>query len=69
MQGAAGAVIGLAILFAAYWYMGSNIEPGSFSGLLTIRFLSPLIMGIIILLSMLVGWFGSYISLKQYLKV
>ena len=68
MQGAAGALIGLAILFAAYWYMASHIEPGSFPGLFTIRFLSPQMVGIIILLSMLVGWFGSYISLKQYLK-
>ena len=68
MQGAAGAVIGLVILLAAYWYMASNIEPGSFSGLFSIRFLSPLMVGLIILLSMLVGWFGSYISLKQYLK-
>jgi cell division protein FtsX len=48
--------------------MVSHIEPGSFSGLFSIRFLSPLMVGIMILLSMLVGWFGSYISLKQYLK-
>jgi cell division transport system permease protein len=68
MQGAAGAIIGLAVLFAAYAYMASHIEPGSFSGLFSIRFLSPLMVGIMILLSMLVGWFGSYISLKQYLK-
>jgi cell division transport system permease protein len=67
MQGAAGAVIGLCILFAGYWYMVSNIEPGSFSGLFSIRFLSPLMVGSIILISMLVGWFGSYLSLKQYL--
>ncbi|MGD2099303.1 MAG: permease-like cell division protein FtsX [Desulfobacterales bacterium] len=68
MQGAAGAVIGLAILFAAYGYLSSNIEPATFSGLFSIRFLSPQLVAAIILLSMLVGWFGSYISLKQYLK-
>lgn len=68
IQGAAGAGIGLAILFTVYWYMASNIEPGSFSGLIAIRFLSVPMVGVIILLSMLVGWFGSYISLKQYLK-
>ncbi|MBT8332261.1 MAG: ABC transporter permease, partial [Deltaproteobacteria bacterium] len=67
--GAAGAGIGLAILFMAYWYMASNIEPDSFSGLIAIRFLSVPMVGVIILLSMLVGWFGSYISLKQYLKI
>ncbi|MGD8722723.1 MAG: permease-like cell division protein FtsX [Desulfobacterales bacterium] len=68
MQGAAGAVIGLAILFAAYGYLSSNIEPATFSGLFSIRFLSPQLVAAIILFSMLVGWFGSYISLKQYLK-
>jgi cell division transport system permease protein len=68
MQGAVGAAIGLALLFFAYWLMASNIEQETFSGLFTIRFLSPLMAGLIILLSMLVGWFGSYISLKQYLK-
>lgn len=68
MQGAIGAVIGLTILLVAYWFMASNIEQETFSGLFTVRFLSPQMAGLIILLSMLVGWFGSYISLKQYLK-
>jgi len=69
LQGALGAGIGLAILFFAYLAIVSNIEQGWFSGLFQIRFLSPLMSGAIILLSMLVGWFGSYLSLKQYLKV
>ena len=69
LQGALGAGIGLAILFFAYLAIISNIEQGWFSGLFQIRFLSPLMSGAIILLSMLVGWFGSYLSLKQYLKV
>jgi cell division transport system permease protein len=68
MQGAVGAVIGLALLFVAYWLMASNIEQETVSGLFSIRFLSPLMAALIILLSMLVGWFGAYISLKQYLK-
>jgi cell division transport system permease protein len=69
LQGALGAGIGLAILFFAYLAIVSNIEQGWFSGLFQIRFLSPLMSGAIILLSMLVGWFGSYLSLKQYLKI
>ena len=69
LQGALGASIGLAVLFFAYLVIASNIEQGLFSGLFQIRFLSPLMLGVIILLSMLVGWFGSYLSLKQYLKV
>ena len=68
LQGALGAGIGLAVLFSAYLAIVSNIEQGWFSGLFQIRFLSPLTSGAIILISMLVGWFGSYLSLKQYLK-
>jgi cell division protein FtsX len=48
--------------------MASNIEQGFFSGLFSIQFLSPLISGAIVLTSMLVGWLGSYLSLKQFLK-
>lgn len=68
LQGAIGACIGLSILFIAYLVIASNIEQGFFSGLFHIRFLSPFMLGAIILLSMLVGWFGSYLSLQQYLK-
>jgi cell division transport system permease protein len=68
LQGALGAGIGLAVLFFAYLVIASNIEQGLFSGLFQIRFLSALMLGAIILLSMLVGWFGSYLALKQYLK-
>ncbi|MCK4984564.1 MAG: permease-like cell division protein FtsX, partial [Desulfobacterales bacterium] len=63
LQGALGACIGLAILFVAFLFMASNIERGFFSGLFNIQFLSPLFLGIIILISMLVGWLGSYLSL------
>ena len=68
IQGALGAGIGLAVLFFAYLAIVSNIEQGWFSGLFQIRFLPPLMLGAIILISMLVGWLGSYLSLKQYLK-
>ena len=68
LQGAFGAGIGLALLFAAYLAVASNIEQGLFSGQFHIRFLSPFTLGTIILISMLVGWFGSYLSLKQYLR-
>ena len=69
LQGALGASIGLIILFVVFWFMTSNIERGFFSGLFNIQFLSPLISGAIFLISILTGWLGSYISLKQYLKV
>jgi cell division transport system permease protein len=69
LQGALGASIGLIILFVVFWFMTSNIERGFFSGLFDIQFLSPLISGAIFFISVLAGWLGSYISLKQYLKV
>ncbi|MGD9226634.1 MAG: permease-like cell division protein FtsX [Desulfobacterales bacterium] len=68
LQGALGAAIGLTVLFVAFLFMASNIEQGFFSGLFSIQFLSPLISGAIVLTSMLVGWLGSYLSLKQFLK-
>jgi len=69
LQGALGASIGLIILLVFFWFMASNIERGFFPGLFNIHFLSPQISGAIFLTSVLVGWLGSYISLKQYLKV
>jgi len=69
LQGALGAGIGLIVLFAVFVFLVSNIKQGFFSGFFNIRFLSPLIAGAILLTSALAGWLGSYISLKQYLKV
>jgi cell division transport system permease protein len=69
LQGALGAGIGLIVLFAVFLFLASNIEQGFFSGFFNIRFLSPLISSAILLTSALAGWLGSYISLKQYLKV
>jgi cell division transport system permease protein len=68
LQGALGAAIGLAVLFVAFLFIAANIEQGFFSGLFNIQFLSPLVSGAVVLTSMLVGWLGSYLSLKQFLK-
>jgi cell division transport system permease protein len=69
LQGALGAGIGLIVLFAVFLFLTSNLEQGFFSGFFNIRFLSPMIGGAILLTSALAGWLGSYISLKQYLRV
>ena len=68
IQGALGAVIGLVILYIAFIFISSNVEQGFFPGLFRFQFLSPSIIGLILLGSMLVGWLGCYISLKQFLK-
>ena len=68
IQGALGAVIGLAMLYIAFIFVSANIEKGFFPGLFRFHFLSPGILLVILLVSMLVGWLGCFISLKQFLK-
>ena len=68
IQGALGGIIGLAALFAAYIYISTNVEQGLSSDLLHIRFFSLRQSSTIILCSMLVGWLGCFISLRQFLK-
>ncbi len=68
IQGALGAAIGLMMLFVSFFFISSNIEQGFSPGLFHLQFLSPTAVGGILLASMLVGWLGCYISLKQFLK-
>ena len=68
IQGALGAAIGLVMLSISFYFVSSNIEQGFSAGLFRLQFLSPKIIGGILLGSMLVGWLGCYVSLKQFLK-
>jgi len=68
IQGALGASIGLVMLSISFYFVSSNIEQGFSAGLFRLQFLSPKIIGGILLGSMLVGWLGCYVSLKQFLK-
>ena len=68
IQGALGGIIGLAALFATFIYISTSVEHGLSSDLLHIRFLSLRLFITIILCSMLVGWLGCFISLRQFLK-
>ncbi len=68
IQGALGASTGLVMLFVSFIIISSNIGQGFSPGLFYLQFLSPTTMGGIMLSSMLVGWLGCYISLKQFLK-
>ncbi|MEA3428069.1 MAG: permease-like cell division protein FtsX [Thermodesulfobacteriota bacterium] len=67
IQGALGGIIGLALLFAAFVCITINVEHGLSSGL-HVRFLSFRLFSIIMLCSILVGWLGCFISLRQFLK-
>jgi cell division transport system permease protein len=68
IQGALGAVIGLGMLYLAFFLVTSNADRQFLQGLFHLQFLPPKITGAILLGSMLVGWLGCYISLKQFLK-
>ena len=69
MQGFLGGVLGLAILLGAYIMVSTGIAR-NFDAYVyfNIQFLSPKIIGLIILGSTFLGWFGCYLSLRQILK-
>jgi cell division transport system permease protein len=67
-QGALGAIIGLTALYISFQFLTTSGEHGLFSGFFQIRFVPIKILLSIIGCSMLVGWLGCYLSLKQYLK-
>jgi cell division transport system permease protein len=68
IQGGLGAFIGLVMRLISFVVISANIEQGVSPGLFRLQFLSPTTIGGILLGSMLVGWLGCYISLKQFLK-
>jgi cell division transport system permease protein len=68
IQGALGAVIGLGMLYFAFYFITSNVNQDFMPDLISLNFLPPTILGGILLGSMLVGWLGCFISLKQFLK-
>jgi len=68
IQGALGAVVGLGILYLSFFLIAANVDHEFLPGLFHLKFIPPAILGEILLGSMLVGWLGCYISLKQFLS-
>jgi len=68
IQGALGAIIGLGLLYLSFFFISANVEQEFMPGLFRLKFIPPIILGEILLGSMLIGWLGCYISLKQFLK-
>ena len=68
IQGALGGIGGLFILFVAFTFITSNIEQGLITGLSGVQFLSPFLSMVILFCSMVIGWLGCFISLKQFLN-
>ncbi len=68
IMGGVGGIAGILILYLAYVLLITNIDLNFVSFYFTIKFLPFIISLAIILFSMLTGWIGCYISLKQLLK-
>ena len=68
LQGAAGALIGLFLLYAGFLWINAHISQGVLGSGFSLHFFSPGTCGMILLTSMLIGWIGCYLSLRQFLK-
>ena len=66
--GGLGALLGLGVLFGSFYFISSNVERELLPDFFHLQFFSPFMIALILLGSMLVGWLGCYISLKQFLK-
>jgi cell division transport system permease protein len=69
VQGALGGFLGLGVLFIAFQLLNTSVQTEYFSEFFQMRFLSPMMLAAIVGASMLMGWLGCYLSLKQYLKI
>ena len=68
MQGAAGTIVGLAVLFLGYVSLSSHFEHSLSGGTVNVRFFSAGACAAIAAVGVLIGWLGCWISLKQFLK-
>jgi len=68
IQGAVGGIIGLGALFIVFTIISSNVSQDITTGMFQIHFLPSLILVAIVISSMIVGWLGCFVSLKQFLK-
>ena len=68
IQGLAGATIGLGMLFAVFSFLATGVEQSAVAGLFEIRFLSADMIAAIVAASMIVGWLGCHVSLRQSLR-
>ncbi len=64
--GAVGGSLGLAALLACYLLVAANLAQGFAGALLDLRFLPPSAIFGILGCSMLVGWLGCFLSMRQF---
>ena len=68
LQGLFGSLIGLVLLYAAYFAIGSRFGPTLSAEMISIRFFGPHISAVIIACGMATGLLGSFFSLRQFMK-
>ena len=68
IQGALGGGLGLGVLFLLYLAASSNVASGVSPDWIRIQFLPPQAVLLIFASSLMVGWLGCYLALKQYMK-
>ncbi len=66
--GGCGAIFGLAVLFAVFNLLAARMGQEVLAGLLQVRFLPPQTLAGVTMASMLVGWLGCHLSLRQFLR-
>ena len=69
IQGGLGTLVGLGVLYLGYYSLLAQFSGNLTDGLLTVRFFSPSICLAVVLGGIFVGWLGSLVSLKQFMKV
>jgi cell division transport system permease protein len=68
LQGLFGSLIGLALLYTAYFTVGSRFGPALSVEMISIRFFDPKICAAIVGGGMATGLLGSFFSLRQFMK-
>ncbi|MBF0451257.1 MAG: ABC transporter permease [Candidatus Magnetomorum sp.] len=69
IHGLVGGMIGLSILYGLFYYLTIYNFPVWTTDLFHPNFFSLHVIGMLILMSMGIGWAGCYLSLKQFIKL
>ncbi len=70
LLGFCGGVVGLGLLYLAFITTMPQFGPsGGLVPFFQVRFLSPLLMALIVLASMTVGWLGCFFSIRRFLNM
>lgn len=68
IQGAFGGIAGLTACLIVFLMVSSNVKPALSAGMFQIRFLPPKMVLAMVVTSMMVGWLGCFVSLKQFFR-